>query len=412
MIEIEFSKFNGKIQAPPSKSHAIRYIILSALIEGESLIENTGKNEDVMDAINILKSSYINYREEGNKLLVNSNGRLNFKKIYVKGSATVLRIALAIAAGLPGKKEIYMGETLRKRPVEEEIKSLEDRNLKITKLDDKIVVDGMVSKRDFEVEGKISSQFITALMYLSPLIRDDLTINIKNGLVSKTYLHMTVNVFRDLGMGVKIDENTIEIKYREIKPFRKKIPGDFPLSSYFAVMDALNGENVIIENLDIKTSDDSKIIEIFGEAGIDSRFSENSWIIRGENVPEGLERSMVDYPDLVPPLVAIGANAKNKTILKNIGHLKYKESDRIGNLLKILNLYGAEGYLDNSDLIIFPSRGRRFFYSCPGDHRMAMTAITLQSRVSGILENELCLNKSYPEFLSDFSKIGGKYHEI
>jgi len=412
MIEIECSKFNGKIQAPPSKSHAIRYIILSSLIEGESLIENTGKNEDVMDAINILKSSYINYREEGDKLLVNSNGRLNFKKIYVKGSATVLRIALAIAAGFPGKKEIYMGETLRKRPVEEEIKSLEDRNLKITKHDDKIVVDGMVSKRDFEVEGKISSQFITALMYISPLIRDDLTINIKNGLVSKTYLIMTVNVFRDLGMGVKIDENTIEIKYREIKPFRKKIPGDFPLSSYFAVMGALNGEKVIIENLDIKTSDDSKIIEIFGEAGIDSRYSENSWIIRGENVPEGLERSMVDYPDLVPPLVAIGANAKNKTILKNIGHLKYKESDRIGNLLKILNLYGAEGYLENSDLIIFPSRGRRFFYSCPGDHRMAMTAITLQSKVSGILENELCLNKSYPEFLSDFGKIGGKYHEI
>jgi len=412
MIEIEGSKLNGKIDAPPSKSHSIRYIILSALIKGENLIENPGKSEDVIDALNILKSSNINYMEGRDKLLVNSNGLLNFKKIYVNGSATVLRIALAIASGFPGKKEIYMGKTLSERPIEEEIESLKDKNLKIIKDDDKIVVDGVVSKRDFEVDGKISSQFITALMYLSPLIRDDLTINIKNGLVSKTYLLMTINVFRDVGMDVKIDGNTIEIKYKEMKPFRKEIPGDFPLSSYFAAMSALNGEKVMIENLDTRTSDDSKIIEIFREAGIDSRFSDNSWTIKGENIPEGIEKNMMDHPDLTPPMVAIAANARKKTILKNIGHLKYKESDRINNLLKILHIYGAEGSLENSDLIIFPSKGKRFFYSCPGDHRMAMTAITLQSKVSGTLENEFCLNKSYPEFLLDFAKIGGKYHEI
>ncbi len=412
MIEIEKSKFNGNLEAPPFKSYSIRYILLSALIKGESAIENPGKSEDVNDALNVLKASGISYWKENDKILINSNGNLNFRKLYIKASATVLRIAVALASGFPGKKEIYLGETLRKRPIEPELQALEDKGVKFKKYDERLVVDGMVSKKEFEIDGKISSQFVTSLMYLSPLIKDNLTINIKNGIVSKTYFLITVNVFRNIGLNVKIEGNRIDIKYKELKPFREKVPGDFTLSSYFAVMTAISGEKIRIGNLDTKSSEDSKIVEIFREAGVRSNFSENSWVIQGGNIPESIEVNMMDYPDLVPPLTALLANGKGNSILKGLLHLKYKESDRIENLSKILNLYGAKGILKNSDLIIEPAEGRRFYYFCPGDHRMAMTAITLQSKVSGTVDNEFCVNKSYPQFLSDFQGIGGKYHAL
>ncbi|MDS0256786.1 hypothetical protein ApAK_03715 [Thermoplasmatales archaeon AK] len=407
MIEVQSSKLNGEIIAPPSKSHAIRYLILSSLIEGKSSIRGIKFSSDISDAIELAKSSASVSMANG-KIEVDSRKPFSFSELNIKGSATVHRIAVALSSTFPGRKRIVAGSNLASRPIDPLLRSLARQGVNISREKNAIIVDGMLDGTDFEIEGNVSSQYITALLFTSVPLQREVRIKLTTDAVSRTYLDITKNSLRNAGVKVESENQTIIAAPAGLKPLNVTVPGDFALSTFFAVMAARNGTSLKIGNLDPDTSGDSVIVDIIGSTGAVSKISRGAWEVSKGPDPDPVNISLADCPDLLPPVAALLSEARGVSEITGISHLRYKESDRIAETVNLLKLFGVKSEYRENSLFIYGGKGHEFRYSSPEDHRMAMSAIALASTYGGIIEGEQCISKSYPNFLDDFLRIGGK----
>ncbi|MGC8672735.1 MAG: 3-phosphoshikimate 1-carboxyvinyltransferase [Thermoplasmata archaeon] len=407
MVKIEKSVLEGEINAPSSKSHAIRYLILSGLGSGKSIIKNTEINEDISDAINLLRSSDTKVNLDNKNLVTYPSSSLNFKNLTLESSATVYRIAIAIGASYEGKKIINISESLLKRPVNDLINALNSAGAKVVQEGNKIIISKKVSRNNFFISGKVSSQFITALMFISIAKNEKVEINISDELVSKTYFNITKEIMEKLGSKIIENNNKIIIIPKVPKNISITIPGDFTLSAYFGSITSRNGKEIVIKNLDVSGNGDSKIVDIFNDCGIENKIIGNDWVIKGPSIIKNLDLEMKDFPDLVPPVSSVLSTASGISNIRKIEHLTYKESNRINEIVKILNYAGIIAYYKDGTLTINGGKLKKFIYNCPSDHRMAMLSISLQAISGGETTNDECLKKSYPNFLRDFKLLGG-----
>ena len=407
MINIGKSILDGEVTAPSSKSHAIRYAIVSGLLTGRSEIRGITFNEDIDDALSLLRASGSKIEFNGGILTVEPSSSLNFRSVALNGSATVLRIAIAMAASYPGSKVIMMGKALRNRPVDDLIYSLRNAGAVINNEGDRIVAENPVKDYSFEIRADISSQFLTALMFLSLATEKRVSIKMKGRRVSGTYFSITREIMENLGSKVNDEYDLIVMEPKRVEKIYADVPGDFALSSYFPSIAAKNGGFVKIKNLHYKGNGDSRVVDIFREAGIHSRMEGDKWIVDGPADLRSIEIDMNDVPDLVPPLTSILSSSPGTSKMSGINHLEYKESNRVAEIIKILTKAGINSGYDGNSISISGGSYNSFNYVCPGDHRMAMMALSLQATSGGKIENEKCLCKSYPGFIDDFKKLGG-----
>lgn len=407
MIDVQRSKVNGEIEAPPSKSYSIRYIILSSLIEGKNCIRGIKPSSDIEDAIALLKASGRTITGKGD-IQINNDSSIAFSKLELKGSATVHRIAVALAATFPGRKRIVTGENLKTRPIDPLLLSLSKQGVHFTKEKNTIAVAGMLKDTDFEIIGNVSSQYITALLFTAVALKREVHIKLTTDPVSKTYLEMTRKSLKNVGVDVRIEGNNIYATPYRIKPFDITVPGDFALGSFFAVMASRNGLSVRIGNLDPATSGDSYIVDIIKSSGAISRVGHNMWEVEKNGALEPVNIGLADYPDLLPPVAALVSESKGVSEITGVSHLRYKESDRITETVRLLQLFGVYSKFDGRSLVIRGGKGHRFRYNSPEDHRMAMCSVSLASSYGGSVEGEHCISKCYPDFLNDFGNLGGK----
>ncbi|MEM0158890.1 MAG: hypothetical protein QW812_05205 [Thermoplasmataceae archaeon] len=407
MIKVEPASLNGSVAAPPSKSFAIRYLILAALMEGKSRIKGLVYSQDVDDAIALLRSAGITPQGKNN-VEVSSTGRFSFSEVSINGSATVLRIAIALASSFPGRKIIRMGENLSKRPLDQLVSSLSRNGVTIGRSNNILFIDGQVKNTDFEIEANVSSQYITALLFLSAAMQREVSVKLRTPQVSRTYVEITAKTLEACGIRVAREEDTIYAYPGNIHPMDVTIPGDFALSSFLGVIAARNGHVIHIENLEKSSGGDSIIIDIFRDSGVHTRLYASRWEISGSESINAVDIDLSDYPDLLPPIAALLSESNGTSTISGVGHLRYKESDRIAETAKLLSCYGIGSRIQDNTFFIYGSKGHRFHYDSPDDHRMAMAAVALASRSGGTISGEGCIRKSYPSFLTDFKFLGGK----
>ncbi|MCL4340915.1 MAG: hypothetical protein M1431_02285 [Candidatus Thermoplasmatota archaeon] len=411
MIELNKSTFSGELHAPPFKSYAIRYIVGSALIQGRSTINGIGQSEDVKDAISLVKCGLRkepDMNRNNNSISILTDEQFSFRQIHIKGSATVLRIAVSLAASFPGVKKITMGETLAKRPIDHLMQALWRKGVKVIKNGSFLTVEGKVKDTDFEIDPTVSSQFISGLLFLSLAMQREVQVRLTKKAVSQTYIRITADVLREAGVNVVLEDDLITASPGTIKPFDTTVPGDFALSSFFATAVAINGSAVTISNLRDQEHGDARVPELLKMAGVESQRRNGSWEISGPSNINSIDLNISESPDLLPPVAVLLCKARGISRITGIDHLKYKESNRISETIKLL---GVEAEFIDGVLKIRGSEGKKFTYKSPDDHRMAMAGLTLASNTGGTVYGEECIAKSYPTFIEDYQSIGGVIHQ-
>lgn len=420
------TNLQGEIIIPPSKSISHRAIICGGLSKGLSRIENIVFSDDIIATLDGMKAFGVeakaiesSIKGEGRTVLIEGNEKLYLANntIDCKESGSTLRFLIPMAT-LIEKDITFMGRgKLVERPLEPYYNIFKKQGIAYKNNGGKLplTVTGKLEPGIFKVKGNISSQFITGLMFVLPLLNEESKIIITNNLESKGYVDLTMDTLKKFNIEIE------NINYKEfiIKGNQKyignkyRVEGDFSQAAFWLVAGIL-GTKIRCLDLNIDSlQGDRKILDILQKMG-GQVLIHNNYVETRESETKGIVIDGSQCPDLVPILAVLGAVSKGTTKIINASRLRIKESDRLKAISTELNKLGADIKELNDGLIINGKdalKGGKV--DSWNDHRIAMAlgvaSIKCKERV--IISNSEAVVKSYPEFWNDFIKLGGKLDE-
>jgi len=421
-IEIKADKLKGTVNIPPSKSLSHRAIIAASLCEGESIIENIILSEDIKATINAMRSFGVEIEEIKNeryKLRINGKSKLtlNNSTIDCFESGSTLRFLIPFFT-LLNEEVIFTGKNkLIERPLDPYYKIFDKQKINYENNSGKLPlkISGNLKPDIYEIDGDISSQFITGLMYVLPLLNGDSQIIINKKLESKSYIDLTIDVLKKFNIQIENENN--EYKKFKIKGNQKyiktnyRVEGDYSQAAFW-ITASLIGNDILIKGLNEKSiQGDIIILKIIKDMGAKYEFKDDTLIIKNNNDLKNIEIDVNDCPDLVPILAVLASFSKGKCKIINAKRLRIKESDRLKAISSEINILGGKIIeFDDGLEIQSINEGLKGEVKSFNDHRIAMALSIFSTRVNGniILSGENAINKSYPDFYKDFIKLGGE----
>lgn len=427
MIEITpLKKLDCKISVPGSKYVANRVLLIAALANGASIIKNVPENDDINAAIEALKKFGVGIKkinEKDNKNInleiIGSNGKLKAQngKIDVHDSGTLLRFIAGFASLADGKTIITGSERIQERPINDLLKSLNDLGVRCSSLNNgfpPVEINGGTLKGGItKIKGDVSSQFISSLLMISPYAKNDVEIIVETYLVSKNYVGMTIGLMKEFGINVE-NENYKKFRVKCGQSYKAKnyvIPADWSSANYFLAAAAILNGKAKIHDVDFSQGE-SGFIEILGKMGCKVNKTENSVEVIGTSKLNAVEADMSSMPDSVQTLAAVAVFAKGATKIKNIGNLKYKESDRINDTALELKKLGINVIAKDDELIVNGNVPKPAVIDPHNDHRMAMSLASVGLKTGIKIQNPECVAKSFPNFWEKLEEIGVKIKRI
>ena len=404
---------SGKVVIPPSKSIAHRAIICACLADGHSTVHNIDTSDDMHATISAMESIGAKIVRDGKTLHidgVNNQIKLTGKEIDCIESGSTLRFLIPLFS-LAHEKVTFVGRNrLLHRPQSIYEKLFEERNIPFSHSIEKITVDGALTSGIYELDGDVSSQFITGLLFTLPLLKGDSIIKIKAPFESKSYVDLTLQTLADFGVDLKfIDDLTLSIKGNQKYLAREyTVEGDFSQFAFFAALASIKGELDILGMRHDSLQGDKEILDILQRMGANIKEIENGYHIKEAK----LHSTAIDFsncPDLGPILPVLAAYASGETHNKNAGRLRLKESDRIVSMQEELAKFGIDVKSIGDEIFITGSSNLTCLKECSGhkDHRiaMALTIASACSQSSVTISGAECVNKSYPAFFEDCQKV-------
>lgn len=414
-VKIYPSTPKGSVKIPPSKSMAHRGIICAALANGTSKISNIDYSEDILATIDGLRHLGAEISIFEDYLIVKGIKdfeNLKNQDIFCKESGSTLRFFIPIFA-MTGKEIRFTGENkLLKRPQKIYENIFSDQGLKYSCDNDTITIKGPLKSGNYNINGDVSSQFISGLLFVLPLLNEDSQIIIKEPFESKSYVLLTIQILKVFGIEIRLDNSVIYIKgNQKYKPSDYQVEGDYSQFGFFAVLGAVNN-TITCTGLDVNSlQGDKAIVQILKDFGGTIVENQNGYTIsKSETI--GTDIDLKDCPDLGPILNVLMMYSKGKSRIYNGKRLRYKESDRIQAMEDELNKCGVNIITSEDEVII----GGKSCYSTISelsghkDHRIVMSlsvAATLFETPT-IINNAESINKSYPNFFQDLKNLGIK----
>ncbi len=417
MIEVKpLSYCDAEVYVPGSKSYTHRALIISSLAEGDSYLINPLRCEDTDYTVEALKSFGIEVTPKDNTLCVQGRGG-NFEEgeveIFAGNSGSTMRFLTALSALRRGRTILTGDERMKVRPIGELVKALMALGIR-THFKEKegyppvIVESSGLNGGDVEVSGKESSQYLSALLMVSPYAKEDVCIRVKGDIVSKPYIDMTLSVMEAFGVEVERDGNQAFFIRRgqRYHSHRYQIEGDASSASYFFLAAAITGGRVRVRNFNPNSlQGDVAFLDILEKMGCRVRRAEDWAEVRGGSL-KGMEIDMGGIPDLVPTVAVLSAFACGKTLIKNIGHLRLKESDRISALTQQLKRMGLSVEEGANWLGIEGGKPHGSEIETYNDHRIAMSFAIAGLVVNGVkIKGEECVEKSFPSFWETLRRL-------
>ena len=399
-IKITPSKLKGKVEIPSSKSMTHRMLICAALADGTSAVYNISFSKDIYATIDALKSLGADISVSGNTVTVKGIDKKSEKAdIDCCESGSTLRFLIPISCALGTEAAYYGKGRLPERPITPYIRELSKKGINFDYNNTMpFTASGQLTAGKFELEGDISSQFITGLLFALPLLDGDSEIVMLSPLESKPYADMTIKCLEKFGIEVTETQNGYFVKgNQKYISQNTAVEGDFSQAAFFYVANVL-GNDIEICNLDPDSyQGDKKIVEII----------EN--LCYNNNQPQGFEVNAMDIPDLVPILGVLGTYCENKSVITGAQRLKIKESDRLQTTSDAINNLGGHVEITEDGLEIFHAELSSGIVDSCGDHRIAMSAAIAATicEKEVIIKNADSVEKSYPDFFEDYKNLGG-----
>lgn len=413
-ITVSCSNLKGRIEAPPSKSICHRAIISSGLSGGISTIENVMMSDDIIATLNGMETFGSKIKLEENKLTIRGCTKVRAAKgrIDCKSSASTLRFLIPIAL-LTGDRIIFDGtRSLEARPLSPYYSIFDSLNIHCSPRGNfPMTLQGRLVPGEYKIQGNISSQFITGLMFALPLLDNDSKIVITGDLESKSYVDLTIDTLKKFGIAIENrDYSKFYIYGGQIyRPCDFTVESDYSQSAFWLALGVLGGE---VECLNLNRNSlqgDRVIVDIIKRMGGNISVQGNKVRAVKSNL-KGITLDASDCPDIIPAVSALAAFADGETRILNAGRLRLKESDRLKTITCELNKLGA-CVRENDDGLIIEGRSKLNggLVDSHDDHRIAMMlAVASAGCVSPVtIINSSCVKKSYPGFFEDLKKLGG-----
>ncbi|MDQ2716304.1 MAG: 3-phosphoshikimate 1-carboxyvinyltransferase [Chloroflexota bacterium] len=417
----------GEPPVPSSKYYTLRYLLAAALAEGESLVSFPAASDDSEALFRACRALGAELTWlDGQRLRVRGTGRPQNTApltIDVGNAGAVLRLLLGLGALLP---EVTFttdyAQSLGKRPNRELLEALSalgaacegtgpEGCLPIT------IRGGDLHGGRVRVSGARSSQYLSSLLFLAPLIGEALTISVTGDLKSRPMVQITLNVLREAGIVIEHDEALRRFSIapgQRYQPREYTVPGDYPSAAALLAACAVTidpSSQVRLTRLRPGEPDGEALLSTLRAMGADLHVNGDTLMLRGGRRLHGIEMDGDRAIDCVPVLVALSCFAEGESVFYNIESLHYKESDRINDLCAELRRAGCV-VTPRQDAIIVQGRPQgvegAVIVDAHHDHRllMALAIVGLRSRGGLTLTGVEHISKSFPSFFEELRSLG------
>jgi 3-phosphoshikimate 1-carboxyvinyltransferase len=410
------STLSGEINIPGSKSHTIRAIAIATMAEGTSILTEALDSADTHAAINAAKALGATVNTSGNTYEITGIGNSEIPDnvfIDVANSGTTLRIFSALAA-LFNKPVTFDGDhSIRTRIMTPLFSALKNLGASIDSNKEKcpFTVTGPIKGGKTPVDG-ISSQFLTAVLFATPLSQGDSEIIVEN-LHEKPYVNITLDW---------LDKQNIRYQQKDLdwfrvsggqsyKAFKERIAADFSSATFAVCAAAITKSELLIKGLDFKDHQgDKQVFEFLVKMGLQIEYLPDGVLVQGRELT-GTVLDLNDTPDALPAIAATACFAKGTTRLVNVKQARLKECDRIAAMATELTKMGAHVEELPDGLIIHGGGLTGTNVHGYHDHRMVMALAIAGMGANGItsIDTAEAIGVTYPGFVEDYKKLGANF---
>lgn len=410
---IPSKSYAGVIDAPVSKSVAHRLLIAAALSNKDITIKGKLAGDDIVATAQCLKAMgyLVEFSEQSIRI---SHSSVNKKVILdVNESGSTLRFLLPVVAALGIESEFVTRGRLAERPLSPLISVMEYKGAVVQSSPLKVC--GKLTAGIYDIEGGVSSQFISGLLFALPLLSGDSFINIIGKTVSQSYIDITLSVLKISGIEIIKKDNGYFVRggQKYNLPDGIVAEGDWSSAAFFAVLGSLKG-NISIRKLNVSSRQgDRAVVELLRRAGAKISYTEQGFVCKKSKL-KAIEFSAEDIPDLIPILSIALSCAKGISKITDVDRLKDKECDRLAAVMEMLSNFGISCHYENNALYIVGGTLKGGNIKGYSDHRIVMSAAVGGCVAKGVtvVSDKQSINKSYPSFFEELQSIGGTYEDL
>lgn len=415
------NKINGEVFLPGSKSLSNRALLIAALANGETKITNLLASDDIKHMLNALKSLGVQYTlsECGTECtVIGNNGFFSSNKtleLYLGNAGTAMRPLCAALAASTGEFILTGEPRMKERPIghlvealyqlEADVEYLENKDYPPVKIKGKALTGNTVT-----IDGSISSQFLTAILMVSPLLKTDTQIIIEGELVSKPYIDITLDIMARFGVTVQNnDYQSFSVignqSYQALEKYM--VEGDASSASYFLAAGAIKGGEVTVHGVGkLSVQGDKHFADVLEKMGADVIWHDESITVVGKPL-NAVDMDMNHIPDAAMTIATTALFAKGTTTIRNIYNWRVKETDRLTAMATELRKVGAE-VVEGEDYISVtpPTSLKHAAIDTYNDHRVAMCfSLVALSDTAVTINDPKCTAKTFPDYFDKLAQL-------
>ena len=403
----------GEIRPPGSKSITNRALIIAALARGTSRLSGVLDSVDTRVMIDSLQRLGIDVEVDLANCIFTVHGRggelpANEAELWCENSGTSIRFLTALCAVGSGDYRLDGNTRMRERPIAPLVEALKSAGADIRCESDngcppvRLGAQGLPGGT-ITVDGGLSSQFLSALLMVSPVARQQQTIAVSGELVSRPYVDMTIAMMRDFGATVEEPQpNQFVVSPTGYQGRSYEIEPDASAASYFFAAAAVTGGSVTVQGLKRDAlQGDIAFVDALVRMGCQAEWHESSVTLTGGDL-RGIDIDMNAISDTAPTLACVAPFAKGPTRIRNVAHMRIKETDRVSAVVTELRKAGLTVEEHPDGMTIHPGPIQPAKIATYDDHRMAMSFSLLGLRAPGIsILDPGCTSKTYPNYFDD-----------
>ncbi|GIQ68304.1 3-phosphoshikimate 1-carboxyvinyltransferase [Xylanibacillus composti] len=417
------NELKGEIQALSSKNYTTRYMLAAALAQGESTLLYPAHSEDSDAMRRCLRDLGAELHEEGHRLQIRGFGRnpAPVQQLNVSNAGAVLRFLMSVAAFCPDVTFVNTyPDSLGKRPHDDLIDALQQMNVKIEHNNGKLpirIFGGAPKGGHIRVSGEVSSQYLSSLLFMTPLLEEDSEIEVTGDLKSKVVVGQTLEVLEQAGIQVEAAADLSRFRVAGRQSYRAQqyaVQGDYPGSAAILAAAAVTRSDVKLHRLsETSKQGERAAVDVLRAMGVPLTHEQQIVHVQGNTRLKAVEFDGDAFTDAVLAMVAAAVFAEGTSRFYNVENLRYKECDRITDYLRELKKAGADVEERQDEIIVHGKpEGVEGGVEIDAhyDHRviMALSVVGLRSRKGLVIRDAHHVAKSYPQYFEHLSSIGAR----
>lgn len=415
-IEPLRENLTAAVVVPGSKSYSNRALIIAALANGKSILSGCSSSNDTQILIRALQQlgMYIVCNRDEISIMGNS-GRFNpfYGTIEVEDAGTVMRFLTALCCIVPGEIILKGSARMHERPIKGLVDALLQLGADIEYMGKNgfpplKIRGGKLHGGKVEIDASQSSQFISALMMISPMIDSPLEIILTGGISSAPYIGMTISIMQHFGALIRQEREKYLVSKNKYSATNYIVESDASSAAYFFALAAITQSTIQVDHISYESlQGDIKFVDLLEQMGCKVSRSISSIRVTGPQELKAIIADMKNMQDVAQTLAVVAAFAKGTSILKGLKNLELKETNRLTALQKELTKMGIECTTDGEQIRIVGGSPRGAFINTYNDHRMAMSFAIAGARIGNMqIESPEAVKKSFPDFWDMLKNTG------